>query len=102
MQCGTVLLKTVELACEKTYLYPQLTYCYLGLEVSLQRLLLHPDFSIYCELWRSRQIDKSVLWDIYDGRINHMEVNSFYQSLEILRYGLRSAIQMCSIRLEPK
>lgn len=33
--CGSMLLKTVELATGKTYLYPRLTYCYLGLKVFL-------------------------------------------------------------------
>ena len=43
-QCGAVLLKTVEYASGVTYLYPRLTYCYLGLKVSMQRLLSQPDF----------------------------------------------------------
>ena len=64
-----VILKTVELASGRTYLYPRLTYCYLGLKVSLQRLLLRPDFSSDCELWRSRQIDEGVLSDVYDGKV---------------------------------
>lgn len=39
--CGTILLKSVELASGAIHLYPRLTYCYLSLEVSLQSLLLH-------------------------------------------------------------
>ena len=35
-QCGTILLKTVEYASGVTYVYPRLTYCYLGLKVSMQ------------------------------------------------------------------
>ena len=63
-----VLLKTVELASGRTYFYPQLTYCYVGLEVSLQRFPLRLDFSSDCELWRSRHIE-GVLRDIYDGKV---------------------------------
>ena len=69
MPCGTILLKSVELASGVTYLYPRLTYCYLGLEVSLQHLLLRRDFYKDCELWRSRQTDEGMLRDIYDGKI---------------------------------
>lgn len=73
--CGTPLLKTVELASQNTVqvLYPYLTYCYLGLECSLQSLLLVPGWALSCEQWREqRQLLRScdsALEDIYDGRI---------------------------------
>lgn len=67
--CGTVLLKSVQLASGVTYLYPRLTYCYLGLEVSLQSFLLRPDFYNSCEQWRSRQYTDGVLCDVQDGKI---------------------------------
>ena len=68
-QCGAVLLKTVEYASGVTYLYPRLTYCYLGLKVSMQRLLSQPDFFRVCELWRSRRVDEGIMRDVYDGKI---------------------------------
>lgn len=67
--CGSVLLKTVELASGKTYLYPRLTYCYLGLEVSLQAFLNRPGFFSACDDWRSRQVSTGTLVDIFDGKI---------------------------------
>ena len=67
--CGSLLLKSVELANGAVYLYPQLTYCYLNLEVSLQSFLLRPDFFSSCELWRSREVNEGILKDIYDGKI---------------------------------
>ena len=67
--CGTVLLKSVELASGAKYLYPRLTYCYLGLEVSLQSLLQRPNFYESCNLWQSRQANEGVLRDVYDGKI---------------------------------
>lgn len=36
--CGTLLLKSVESASGKTYLYPYLTYCYLGLRISMEKI----------------------------------------------------------------
>ena len=67
--CGSLLQKSVELANGAVYLYPQLTYCYLSLEVSLQSFLLWPDFFSSCELWRSREVNEGILKDIYDGKI---------------------------------
>lgn len=67
--CGELLLKTVELSSGKRILYPNLIYCYLSLEVSLQAFLNRPNFYNDCEVWRSRKIDNNVLRDIYDGKI---------------------------------
>ena len=64
--CGTLLLKSVELA---TYLYPFLTYCYLGLDVSLQTLFDRPTFYNQCELWRSRSHIDGEMEDVYDGKM---------------------------------
>ena len=52
--CGT-LLKSIELASKKTYLYPFLMYCYLGLDVSLQSILIGPIFSM---IVRSGDVDQ--------------------------------------------
>ena len=68
-ECGAVLLKSIELVTGRICLYPRMTYCYLGLEVSLQTLLMKPDFYTNCELWRSRQRDDGVMYDIYDGKV---------------------------------
>ena len=52
--CATPLLKSVELASQRKILYPFMTYCYFGLECSLQSLLLIPGLALACEQWRSR------------------------------------------------
>ena len=67
--CGTLLLKTVELAGGRTYLYPFLSYCYVGLDQSLQLLLNRPDFVNQCEQWRSVRPRDGILYDVYDGHI---------------------------------
>ena len=67
--CGTALLKTVELANGKTYFYPFLTYCYIGLDQSLQQILDRPDMYSLCEVWRARNQKEGVLQDVYDGRV---------------------------------
>lgn len=67
--CGATLLKTVELAGGRTFLYPYMTYCYFSLESSMQMLLDKPDFFSNCEQWRNRQASTEVLQDIYDGKI---------------------------------
>jgi hypothetical protein len=67
--CGTLLLKSVELASRKTYLYPFLMYCYLGLDVSLQSMFDRPNFFNDCEKWRSRSHSNGKLRDVYDGKM---------------------------------
>ncbi len=49
LPCQTLLLKTVELASKRTYLYPFVTYCYLGLEDSLKNMFERPNFYTDCE-----------------------------------------------------
>ena len=60
LPCGTALLKTVELASKKKYLYPFLMYCYLG---------VRPSFFSECEKWKSRSIASGVMEDVYDGQM---------------------------------
>ena len=67
--CGTRLLKTVELANGRTYFYPFLTYCYVGLDQSLQYLLDRPNFYSQCELWQKRETKCGIFCDVYDGNI---------------------------------
>lgn len=67
--CGSLLLKTVELAGGHTYFYPFMTYCYLNLDISLQMLLNKPGFYNNCELWRERRTEVGMLCDVYDGEI---------------------------------
>lgn len=67
--CGTLLLKSVELASRKTYLYPFLMYCYLGLDVSLQSMFGRPNFFNDCEKWRSMPHSNGKLQDVYDGKM---------------------------------
>ena len=68
-QCGTLLLKSVESVSGRTYLYPYLTYCYLGLKVSMENLLTRTNFFTNCELWRSREINEGTMQDVYDGQV---------------------------------
>lgn len=66
--CGTLLLKTVELATGRTYFYPFLTYCYLNIDISLQSFLDRPDFYNQCEHWRARKRQDDIYRDVYDGK----------------------------------
>ena len=67
--CGTLLLKSVELAGGKNILYSFMTYCYLSIENSLQPFLLLPDFTESCEQWRVRHVADGLYQDIYDGNL---------------------------------
>lgn len=67
--CGSLLLKTVELAGGRTQFYPFMTYCYLGVDVHLQMLLNRSDFFSNCELWRKRKEEAGILSDVYDGQV---------------------------------
>ena len=67
-QCGTHLLKTVELSSGKKIFYPLKVYCYNSLKKQIQELFLRPNFADNCELWRSRRTP-SDLHDVYDGRL---------------------------------
>ena len=49
--CGTILLKTVEIAGGQVILYPFMTYCYIGLKITMQLLLQKPSFYLECEKW---------------------------------------------------
>ena len=69
LECGTLLLKTVELSTGKKVLYPFLTYCYLGLKCGLQQFLSRPDFVHLSEKWRSAQTCSNALVDVYDGKM---------------------------------
>ena len=67
--CSALLMKTVELATERTYFYPYLTYCYVGLGQSLQHLMDKPDLFDQCEIWQSRETKDGVFCDVYDGNV---------------------------------
>lgn len=67
--CGTLLLRTVELTTGRKVLYPFMTYCYLGLEVSMQTFLNRNGFLDCCEEWRNRAVTPGVLADVYDGQL---------------------------------
>ena len=66
--CGTLLLKTFELASKKTYLYPFLMYCFLSLDVSLQSMFDRPLFSV-TEKWRCRSVTSGLLQYVYHGQM---------------------------------
>ena len=69
IQCGSVLLKTVELASNKKIFYPLMMYCYIDLHTSLQNLLVEPNFSKHCVHWKNRNSSGTDLHDVYDGRM---------------------------------
>ena len=72
LPCQSLLLKTVELASKRTYLHPYVTYCYLGVQTSLQHLFERPTFYTDCEKWLLRPTgDPStcVMKDVYDGEM---------------------------------
>ena len=66
--CGFYLVKTVKLASGRKVYYPFLVYCYLGIETSLQSLLLHSKFYSHCQEWKSRT-HTGALENIYDGKV---------------------------------
>ena len=68
MQCGTPLLKTVELSCGRKVQYPFLMYCYIGLKCSLESLLKNQHFIDLSEDWRFRDCSGQMS-DVYDGKI---------------------------------
>ena len=49
--CGTLLLKNVELATRKTYLYPFLMYCYLGIDSTY--------WCMYCITWIATSLKRT-------------------------------------------
>lgn len=64
----TIILKSVETSTGKNFLYPFLTYCYVGLETTLQALLRQPNFLGTCGQWKHRR-EGTLLRDVYDGRV---------------------------------
>ena len=66
--CQCVILKSVELAGRKTILYPYLTYCYLGLDISIQNLMCRANYDTLCEHWRTN-VRSDCYKDVYDGKI---------------------------------
>lgn len=81
LPCGTLLLKSVELASQRKILYPFKIYCYLNLKCSLQSMLLIPGLGLACEQWRLRQVSTGVREDVYDGNVwkdfQHIRGQSF-------------------------
>ena len=119
LPCQTLLLKTVELASKRTYLYPFVTYCYLGVETSLQNLFERPNFYTDCEKWRSRSTGDCtrIMRDVHDGEMWRSFLRykdepflsepgnlglilnfDFFQPFDHLTYSL-GAIYMCVLNL---
>ena len=68
--CNSILLKSVEVASGKKFLYPFKLYCYRSLKSSLQQLFLRPKFFEQCEHWKNRSKSApSLMEDVYDGAI---------------------------------
>ena len=62
------VMKTVELSIGKKVFVPFLTYCYVDLRTSMQRLLNSSQFVESCEYWRKISSSESMLNSVYDGR----------------------------------
>ena len=67
--CDTVLLKTVEMSSGRKVFMPFLTYCYVDLKTSMQRLLNCSDFVHSCEHWRQLSPPDNTLNSVYYGTI---------------------------------
>lgn len=67
--CQTLLMKSVELVGGRRILYPFLLYCYLGVEATLQQVLLRPNINKWCEEWRHIERKEDSYCDVYDGKI---------------------------------
>ena len=68
-KCGSVLLKTVELASGTKLLYPFKIFCYQSVTDTLKNLIKKKEFDDYCEEWRSREFSVDTYNDVYDGKI---------------------------------
>ena len=62
-------MKLMKTACQTSFYYPRLLYCYKPVIQSIQELLLHPTFQSHCELWRDRCTTSNKLHDVYDGQV---------------------------------
>lgn len=67
--CDTVLLKNVEMSTGKKVFMPLLTYCYVDLKTSMQRLLNNSDFVEACGQWRNYNSSNDMLRSVYDGNV---------------------------------
>ena len=65
--CSCSLLKSVEYSTGRRILYPFLTYCYLG--PTMKALFKQSGFASLCEKWRSRNVNRGLYSDVYDGNI---------------------------------
>ena len=68
-QCGTPLLKFVELRSGTKIFLTFLTDSYIDLKTSMQRLLMRSHFVEKCEIWRHHNTSDSALRLIYDGKV---------------------------------
>ncbi len=86
LPCQTLLLKTVELASKRTYLYPFVTYCYLILVWKIHLKICLKGYTD-CEKWRSRSSTRTMR-DVHDGEMwrNFLhyitKVSRFFLNLE--------------------
>ena len=68
--CGYRLLKSVELIDKRKIFYPCLTYCYLGLKVSLEMLFMRPGFSeLISANFNANVISQEKMSDVYQGQV---------------------------------
>ena len=98
-RCGTVLLKSVKLTSRNTYLYPYLTYCYLGVQQT--RFLQRWSCVIYIydgKLWQMfmNYNDKPFLRE--PGNLGLILNFDFFRTFDHLTYSL-GAIYMSVLNL---
>lgn len=68
--CGFQLLKVVEFIDKRKIFYPYLTYCYLGLKVSLETIIARPGFSEMIETnFKTNMVPKEKMSDVYQGKV---------------------------------
>ena len=67
--CGSKLVNKVILKNGATKLYPLKVYCWKSIISQLESILQRTGIPELCEQWRTRQVEESVLSDVYDGEV---------------------------------
>ena len=67
--CGNKLVDKVILKNGATKFYPVKVYCWKSIISQLENILQRTGMPELCEQWRTRQVEESVLSDVYDGEV---------------------------------
>ena len=67
--CGSKLVNKVILKNGATKFYPLKVYCWKSIISQLESILQRTGIPELCEQWRTRQVEESVLRDVYDGEV---------------------------------